>query len=368
MIFGLYLFALPLSIAGLNIGAGLLTLAVLRERKWPWRRSDAWPLGAVALYCLCAFAAAALAPGSFKAAAKDLHKLWILALVLASVRLWPRLRPELPLGLSFTALAVVGIIQVLMTDTGGEHWRRASAFVHPVTYGNQMALAAVGALCMLPRRWAAAFLPFGGAALFLSQTRAGLAGLAAGAFAVGAVSPRMRRWALVALAAGAGALAAWELLPSATGGRSVGDLFSPAHTAQGAVNPRSARRLLWDAALRMFRDHPVAGVGPGGYRSAFGSYIHEAMPEDVWGSAHNLYLHQLAERGLLGAVGLAAAFGVLGFVAWRRAVVRQGPWSLWAVAALAVFFVTNLTETAFQSEQVSALLLTIWALGERDEA
>ena len=132
-------------------------------------------------------------------------------------------------------------------------------------------------------------------------------------------------------------------------------------------NPRdsqNARYVLWSVAWRIFRDHPLTGAGPANYSTLFTTYFQGALDnERVWGSAHSLYLHQLAERGLIGAAGLAAALGTLAAGAWRAARRDGGARSLWAVSALAAYLVMNLTEVAFQNELLTTLMLFIWAWG-----
>jgi O-antigen ligase len=74
----------------------------------------------------------------------------------------------------------------------------------------------------------------------------------------------------------------------------------------------SRRLVLWDTALTAFLNHPWLGVGPGSFRT-----IYEVLPTlhlqplhiYVRGlSAHNLFLHYLAEAGVVGAFALVALF------------------------------------------------------------
>ena len=74
----------------------------------------------------------------------------------------------------------------------------------------------------------------------------------------------------------------------------------------------------WQAALRMWNDHPLLGVGIGNYATAYAQYAGPYF-YDALGHAHNVYLNFLAETGLLGL----AAF--LGF--WLSAI-----WSLSRIA------------------------------------
>ncbi len=85
------------------------------------------------------------------------------------------------------------------------------------------------------------------------------------------------------------------------------ELFSP--EPQGTM---FLRLVLWKKALIAFLDHPIFGVGPGGYKHLYEIYasIHLA-PSFVFlrsMTAHNLFLYYLAETGLVGATGLMAFF------------------------------------------------------------
>jgi putative inorganic carbon (HCO3(-)) transporter len=98
--------------------------------------------------------------------------------------------------------------------------------------------------------------------------------------------------------------------------------LDPAHTEITDENFAVLERLAhWQAAERMFDDHPWLGVGIGNYAAAYPVY---AQPHwyDPLGHAHNVYLNFLAETGSLGlgAFGvfwLAAAW-LAARVAWRH--------------------------------------------------
>lgn len=273
------------------------------------------------------------------------------------------------LAVSFAALAAYGIGQTVLGGMPDGRMIRAHGFVHAVVYGQQMTLALLGCLCVLARpgnlsragrRAAAALAALSAAALALSQTRMALFAMAAGFAALCLLEARARRWAVVVAVLVVAAAAAWEFLP--TGGRTLS-------AALGGIHPNSphqARWALWSAAWRMFRDRPFSGAGPGGYKLLFSAY--QAVPLDgemTWASAHNLYLHQLAERGLLGAAALAFLIGVLVRDAWRAAR-RGAARGLWAAAGVTAFLVMCVTETSFQNEQFATLLLLCWAWGTAD--
>ncbi len=71
-----------------------------------------------------------------------------------------------------------------------------------------------------------------------------------------------------------------------------------------------SRTVIWEAALRMWRDHPWWGVGPGHFDYLFRPY----RPEQVQlrpDFAHNEYLNTLADWGVAGAVIVGVALALL---------------------------------------------------------
>jgi O-antigen ligase len=358
---------LPFSIAVSNCAGALLALAlILRARSDGGRMIAAWrrepALAALALYAAAGLIAAALsaAPAqSLRDSIKDWHRLATLGLLVAALALEPKTRLRAALGISFAAMALVGLWQCAHGAP------RAHAFVHPVVYGEQMALAVLGGICVLLRPTAAAgrraaglFTALVFAALVLSQTRMALFAAAAGFGLVALLEPRARRWAVPALAVVAAVIAAWELLLD--NGRTLSAVFRPFDPH----NNQQARFILWDVAWRMFRDHPLTGTGPGGYGRLYATY-HTGIVETqaVWSSAHNLYLQQLAERGLLGGLALLVLCATLMARAVRAARVDADTRALWAAGSVAAFLAMSLTETSFQNEQFASLFLLIWAWG-----
>lgn len=365
--------AIPVSIAGTNIALATLSAAlILRARVDGRRITAAWraepALAALLFYAAAGLISALWSPNpahSLHDSAKDLHRLWALGLFAAALALEPEapLRPAF--GLAFGAMALVGIAQSAFGLRIEGSLVRAHGFVHPVVFGEQMAVAALGAACVLlrptlkaSRGAAASFAALIFTALVLSQTRMALLSFLAGFAVVALLEPRARRWAFPALLAVAAVAVAWEFVPN--GGRTLSSLLAPYDPA----NPHQARWALWDAAWRMFRDHPLLGVGPGGYHHNFPVYHPGPLDgESGWGSAHNLYLHQLAERGALGALALLALCATLFTRAARAARSDTDTRSLWAAGAIATLLAMSLTETTFHNEQFSTLILLVWAWG-----
>lgn len=99
---------------------------------------------------------------------------------------------------------------------------------------------------------------------------------------------------------------------------------------RGRINAFLTGRLDgWNAALWMFRQHPVLGVGPGGYQADFaeaklalaeeGVSFLRTQEQVMFADAHNEYLEVAAELGLAGLAALG--WGIFVFVS----VLRRGP-------------------------------------------
>jgi O-antigen ligase len=348
---------LPTTIAGTNIALGLLSVAVVASRpRWERLKDPVFIL--LLAYVAAALVSALLCPApaaSLRAVLKDSHKVWALALFLLALR--PDRRTALCLAAGFSFAAAIGVAQTIDWIPYVQHgWPyRAHAFVHPVTFGEQMALAVLGGLCFFDRKEAgldsrkakivtAAFILLCAAALTLSRTRGAVVGLAVGIAAAALLDRRFLRWTpLIALG---------------------GIAFYLRSRGVDTNRPMATRDVLWDVAWRMFKDHHWTGAGPGRYRELFLSYHDGKLEgETPWGSAHNLYLHQLAERGILGGLALAALLGTMTWRAYFRARCHRNAWSLWAFTGIIAFLAMNFTEVAFQIEIVTTLFLLIWSWG-----
>jgi O-antigen ligase len=129
-----------------------------------------------------------------------------------------------------------------------------------------------------------------------------------------AVSLALRAVAAVALVALVSVAVVW------VGGERVVSNMSTVGEELGAQGPEAATRWntrrvdIWRATWEMFKDHPFAGVGLGGYWAAIPRY-HDASGEYTPQQAHNDYLELLASGGLVGA----CLFICFVFVLLRRA-------------------------------------------------
>jgi O-antigen ligase len=81
-------------------------------------------------------------------------------------------------------------------------------------------------------------------------------------------------------------------------------------------------------ALRMWRDHPLLGVGLGDFETAYPRY--QSLPSDLWiDHAHNDYAEAVAETGLVGALLILSALALflrLAFRDWGHPFRSQASW------------------------------------------
>jgi len=83
----------------------------------------------------------------------------------------------------------------------------------------------------------------------------------------------------------------------------IGSVRNEFDASVAASRDGSSRKEVWLTTLRMFRDHPIAGIGMGGYWIAITAY-HDASGVLTPQEAHNEYLELLSSGGLIGlAIG-----------------------------------------------------------------
>jgi O-antigen ligase len=372
-------FALPLSIAGTNVALAATSACLLWLLAIPggrpgtakaMREAARTPvflaLAAYAAWGLVASLAGLDPAGSLRLFPKDAHKLWAFLAISAAVAAAESIPVAAPFAAGLGLHAAVGILQAAFQWSAGEERVRAHGFLHPVAYGEVLGLGLIGAAAYLARsnaepsrrRSAAVLLAAASAALVLSQARAVVFALGAAFAAACLLEPRWRRHSLKAGLLLLSVVVFWEIMP--TNGRTFRSLIS----SNQETRSHRARFVLWDVAVRIARDRPITGVGPGQYRRAFELYHPEKLDsEGTWGNAHNLYFHHLAERGVPGLLVLLGVLGAFMAGAWRAARARRDVWSLWATAAAAAFLVMNMTEVAWQTEQVATLFFFAWLLG-----
>jgi O-antigen ligase len=199
-------------------------------------------------------------------------------------------------------------------------------------------------------------------AAILADSRGAELGLAAAAILLIIVSVHRERAAALTLLIGVPVLAiAWfsHIIPAHIRESLLQQVsLGPVNSANFSVQERLAH---WVAGLRMFRAHPILGVGAGNYSAAYARY--QVSPDwfEALGHAHNYYINAAAETGSLGLLAILAIVGISLFTGWRAARAwastkhsspspdAQTGWALalGLLAALVAFDVHNLTDDLF---------------------
>jgi putative inorganic carbon (hco3(-)) transporter len=107
----------------------------------------------------------------------------------------------------------------------------------------------------------------------------------------------------------------------------VGALASEGEPSDGAILGRATSNL---AALNVFADHPVLGVGPGRYQTDFSQQYANELGLRRFTTprrAHSLYLEVAADTGILGLVTFLGAVGTTLHGLWivRRRWLTERP-------------------------------------------
>jgi len=176
------------------------------------------------------------------------------------------------------------------------------------------------------------------ASLLLSGSRAGLLSLAAEIVIAGIVlrragarSGQSRRLATAAALALVAGVTLFAYVDPGWVGKKLGSVTYVNKTWADWAGDR--KRMAADA-LRMWRDHPLLGVGLGDFETAYPRY--QSLPTDMWiDHAHNDYVEAAAETGLVGALLILSALALffrLAFRDWGHPFRSQVAWIRWGAA------------------------------------
>ena len=259
------------------------------------------------------------------------------------------------------AIATIYALTKFVIQGGAFPVRVRGAVGHPLTYGGQaMLLASVAAGLLFrsrDRRWkiaAIALLTLLAPALLGSYTRSAWIGTMV-AFGVILAFTRAR-W-LGALAALLVALVL--VLPGGYRERALSAFDPGSHWNVERVR-------LWTAGWRIFRDHPITGVGLQDLHPWIEKY-HSPESHEQHGHLHSIYVQVGATMGVVGLAAFAWLVVGLFRTAGRglRHDLRAGAddvglaLRLAAVAALAGFLTAGLFEWNFGDEELLDLLFTL---------
>ena len=364
--FALFCATLPWTIAPMSItsvATFVLTLALLLFKprpRWPFPPTTlAWAGWTLAMALSAAFALdpAASWPRLSKALFPGLVAL--AAFHSQDARLGRRALAGL-----LVSSAVVSVYgTVLFVAHGASFAARSRGPVgHYMTFAGQLLLivsvATPIALLAKERRWrwlAGAAAALGAIALTGTFTRSAWIGLGVAlATLLAAIRPR---W-LPALALLF--LAGYAIAPA--------DYRDRLHSAFDPHHPMNVERTyMWDAGLRMFRDHPATGVGLEDLHPIYDRYRSPASRERV-GHLHSVPIQIAATMGTVGLLAFAALFvallccATIGLKPMLKTPTLATGLRVGVLGGLAGFFVAGLFEWNFGDEELLYLLFTLAGL------
>jgi O-antigen ligase len=359
--------ALPWSIAPISIAVvlcGALTLAAWWSPGGPrWYRTpiDVPALGWIAALLIAS--AFALEPErSFPRVTKGL--LFAIIPVAAWHARDPRTAKRALAALLISAVPATIYALVRFVHEGGTFPVRVRGLVgHPLTYGGQATLLATVAMALIARgpsrRWrigASAFLALLLPALLNTYTRsAWIATLVAACVIIGRTRARFLA-VLTAVAALALAFA-----PGAYRERAL--------SAFDSKSVWNVERLhMWTAGARMFRDHPITGVGLQDLGALYDRY-RPPTSHEPHGHLHNVIVQVGASMGVIGLAALTWLLcGLLRTAGnrWRAPLPRGDLGSalrLAAMASLVAFLVAGLFEWNLGDEELVDFLCVVVGMG-----
>jgi O-antigen ligase len=170
------------------------------------------------------------------------------------------------------------------------------------------------------------------ASLLLSGSRAGLLALSAeiliATIALRGAGARTTERRRLAMAAAVTLFAGLMLFAYVDPGWVAKKLGSVAYVNSAWANWAGDRKSMTLDSLRMWRAHPVLGVGLGDFETAYPRY--QSFPSDMWiDHAHNDYAEAVAETGLVGALLILSALALflrLAFRDWGHPLRSQAGW------------------------------------------
>ena len=127
------------------------------------------------------------------------------------------------------------------------------------------------------------------------------------------------------------------------------------------------RTYMWDAGIRMFKDHPITGVGLADLHPVYDRYRSAASHERA-GHLHSVPVQIAATMGLVGLLAYAALFIALllcattGLRPMLRAPSLETGLRVGVLAALCGFFVAGMFEWNFGDEELLYFLFTLAGL------
>jgi putative inorganic carbon (hco3(-)) transporter len=347
----------------------LATLIIFGIERWMLRLPVEWPsrFAAPLLLFLAAGAVGVAVSGDHRAAL-GLYKAYMVEPALVFVVMVDAIRSRRDAlvvlgGLGVAGAVAGGLNAVVVLHAAMTHHLDLSVAAPVAIYNNANSvalflvplIAIAGSLALRldgAVRWlAVAFLVVALSGVLLSFSRGGYVALAAVLLVLAAADYRRRILVPAVVLAGV----VFSLLPP------IAHRLAHEFSATDPNNTLHARVVIWQATLRMLRDHPIFGAGLSGFKLAIGPYRAGSFKEDLV-YPHNILLNFWSEVGIVGAIAFAwiLVLGlVLAFRAWRRLGEPWSAISLGVFAALVAVVVHGLVDVPYWKNDLS---VEFWAL------
>jgi O-antigen ligase len=193
--------------------------------------------------------------------------------------------------------------------------------------------------------------------LFMVQGRTGYLALLVLATLLFVTQFRWRGVALAFVAASLVSVAGYELsTPFHTRVDLIASEMAGWESKQGNSTSVGLRMDYYTNAISIIRDHPLIGVGIGGFESAYAEKIVGTLMAPS-NNPHNQYLLITAQLGIIGLVALLAMF----VVQWWRGAMLPQPWNVLAKGLVLTFVAGNLFNSLLIDH--AERLLFAWLVG-----
>ena len=126
------------------------------------------------------------------------------------------------------------------------------------------------------------------------------------------------------------------------------------------LQSNTERVLMWNSAIKMFKDYPITGVGLGQYTHRYQTeYISSEAKERSQNHAHNNLIQMLAENGIVGFSAFIAFFGFIFVTSLVALFKKKKKYGAVIFGCTLAFFLQGLTEFNFGN---SAVIKYYWVV------
>ncbi|MDD5427243.1 MAG: O-antigen ligase family protein [candidate division Zixibacteria bacterium] len=377
-------FSIALSQSALGLALFLFLINIIRDRHQPFIKEFKWFYIFIGLYIFWLLLTSAIAERPL-ASMKGTLEEWLFFIIPVGIYLFQKDKYRRWLLGAFAAgVFLTGTYGIIQHFTG-QHWFKSYAlstladgttrvsgnFSHPLTFGNYFAVASLFFIgyAVSPgqdiKKWIRRLIMvigiIGFVAVMFTFSRGAMAASVVGLLALGLVCKR--KYFLPVMILVAVLVMVIVSLPKYY------ERYTDKILQDFDSRREESRVFIWGKSLHIIADHPLFGVGQGGFSRAYKEYLREDIPWwRIYPHAHNDFLQVGAISGIPGLMVFGGiwvgALTLLGSAYRSRAILESDRRLLLAALLGSVVFLTSsLSECTFGDEEVRQLLMFIWAVG-----